>query len=231
MGRRKPKRLKTGDKPKEEVVVLKVRVKVKSDNGEEEESSDDDANEDKQEEEQPAQPVARIERPVYVALRPNYILMDYNESMFETVIPNNKVIRLMNCWCYTNLDPAHWGENSIDRCLTYGVCQVCCSSGPTGRRYVKCETKDKIYACISIALKDNKGEEITRLIEVQWILHFFEATPLDAQADRVQMTPTVDPWGYATMGWVKNRLTEKYQAMRANGEMMATDNKIKSRAV
>jgi hypothetical protein len=28
MGRRKPKRLKTGDEPNEEVIVFKVRVKV-----------------------------------------------------------------------------------------------------------------------------------------------------------------------------------------------------------
>jgi hypothetical protein len=69
------------------------------------------------------------------------------------------------------------------------------------------------------------------LIDAQWILRIFEATHLDAQANRVQMTPTVDPWGYATMGWVKNRLTEKCQAMRANGKMMATDDKIKLRAV
>jgi hypothetical protein len=41
MGRRKQKRLKTGDKPDEEVVVLKVRVKVESDNNKEEESSDE----------------------------------------------------------------------------------------------------------------------------------------------------------------------------------------------
>jgi ABC-type phosphate transport system ATPase subunit len=47
----------------------------------------------------------------------------------------------------------------------------------------------------------------------------------------VQMTPSVDPWGYATIGWVKNRMTEKYQAMRANGKMIATDDKIKSRAI
>jgi hypothetical protein len=93
MARRKPKRLKTGDKPDKEVVVLKVRVKVESDNNkEEEELLDDDADEDKEEEEQPAQPVVQIEWPAYVALRPDYILMDYNESMFETVIPNNKVI-------------------------------------------------------------------------------------------------------------------------------------------
>jgi hypothetical protein len=231
MGRRKPKRLKTGDEPKEEVVVLKVRVKVESDNNKEEESSDDDANEDKEEEEQPAQPVAQIERPAYVAPRPNYILMDYDKSMFETVIPNNKVIRPMNRRCYTNLGPAHWGENSIDGCLTYGVCQECCSSGPTGRRCVKCEVHNVIYVCILIVPKDNKGEEITRLIDAQWILPIFEATHLGAQADRVQMTPIVDPWGCAAMGWIKNRLTEKYQDMRANGKMMATDNAIKSRAV
>jgi hypothetical protein len=82
-----------------------------------------------------------------------------------------------------------------------------------------------------IILKDNKGEEITRMIDAQWILRIFEATHLKAQANRVQITPSVDPWGYATVGWVKNRMTEKYQAMTANGEMIATDNKIKSRAV
>jgi hypothetical protein len=85
---------------------------------------------------------------------------------------------------------------------------------------------------MSIVLKDNKGEEITILIDAgQWILHIFEATHLDAQADKVQMTPTVDPWGCTTMGWIKNRLTEKYQDMRTNSKMMATDDKIKSRAV
>jgi nicotinic acid mononucleotide adenylyltransferase len=88
-----------------------------------------------------------------------------------------------------------------------------------------------IYVCILIALKDDKGEEITRLIDAQRILRIVEATHRDAQADRVQMTPTVDPWGYATMGWVKKRLTEKYQAMRGNGKMMVTDKEIKSRAV
>jgi hypothetical protein len=97
MARRKPKRLKTGDKPNEEVVVLKVRVKVESDDNEEEEdSSDNDANEDREEKKQPGQPVAQIERPAYVAPRPDYILMDCNKSMFETVIPDNKVIRLIN---------------------------------------------------------------------------------------------------------------------------------------
>jgi hypothetical protein len=134
MARRKLKRLKTGDIPNEEVVVLKVRVKVESDDNNEEESLEDDANEDKEEEEQPVQPVAQIKRPAYVAPRPDYILMDYNKSMFETLIPNNKVIRPINRQCYTNLDPVDWGENSIDRCPTYRVCQVCCSSGPTGRR-------------------------------------------------------------------------------------------------
>jgi hypothetical protein len=231
MARRKPKRLKTGDEPNEEVVVLKVRVKVGSGNNEEEESLDDDADEDKEEEEQPGQPVARIEWPAYVAPRPDYILMDYNKSMFETVIPDNKVIRPINRWCYMNLDPVDWGENSIDRCLTYGVCQVCCSSGPTGRRCVKCEAHNVIYLCILIVLKDNKGEEITGMIDVQWILRIFEATHLNAQVGRVQVTPTVDPWGCAAMGWIKNRLTEKYQDMRANAKIMATDDEIKLRAI
>jgi hypothetical protein len=59
--------------------------------------------------------------------------------------------------------------------------------------------------------RKQKGEEITRMIDAQWISCIFEATHLKARANRVQMTPSVDPWGYATMGWVKNRrMTEKY---------------------
>jgi hypothetical protein len=130
---RVPKRLKTGDEPNAEVVKVKarVKVKVKSDDNKEEESLDDGANEEEKnegQEEQVAQPVARVEWPGYIASRPyvpprpNYILLDNNKSMGDEVIPNDKVIRPMNRWCYTNLDPVHWGENSIDRCPTYGVC-------------------------------------------------------------------------------------------------------------
>jgi hypothetical protein len=126
MGRRKPKRLKTGEKPNGEVVKVIVRIKVESDNKEEEESLDDDDNEE--EEGQAVQPVAQVERPAYVAPRPyvpprpDYILMDYNKSMGDVVIPEIKVIRLMNRPCYMKLDPVHWGKNSMDRCPTYGVC-------------------------------------------------------------------------------------------------------------
>jgi hypothetical protein len=111
MGRRKPKRLKTGDEPDEEVIIVKVRVKVESDGNEEEESSDDDDNEEdeqeQEEQQQDTQPVAQVEQPAYVEPRPDYILMDYNRSMGDIVIPDYKVIRPMNRWCYTNLDPVH----------------------------------------------------------------------------------------------------------------------------
>jgi hypothetical protein len=106
--------------------------------------------------------------------------MDYDKSMGDVVIPDNKVIRPMNCWCYTKLDPVHWGENSIDGCPTYGVCGVCFSSGPTGRRCLICCNNDVIYVCMSIILKDDRGEEITRMIDAQWILRTFEATHMDA---------------------------------------------------
>jgi hypothetical protein len=102
---------------------------------------------------------------------------------------------------------------------------------PSNRHCVKCGIQNVIYVCMSIVLKDNKGEEITRMIDAQWILRIFEATHLNAQADRVQLTLTVDPWGCAMMGWIKKRITEKYQDMRANGKMMAMDDEIKSRAI
>jgi hypothetical protein len=218
MGRRKPKRLKTGDEPNGEVVKVKVRVKVESDDNKEEESSDND---DKEEVgEQVAQPVAQVKRLAYVEQRPDYILMDYNKS-----------IRPINCWCYTKLDPVYWGENRIDRCPTYGVCQGCCGSGPTGKRCLIYCNNNVIYVCMLIILKDDMGEEITRMVDAQWILHIFEAAHIHAQANRVQVEHCIDPWGCATMEWVENRMKEKHQDMKANGKMIATYDKIKSRAV
>jgi hypothetical protein len=87
------------------------------------------------------------------------------------VIPDDKVIRPMNLWCYTKPGPVYWGENSIDRCPTYGVCRVCCGSGLN---------KYEIYVCMSRILKNSRGEEITRMVDAQWILRIFEATHIDA---------------------------------------------------
>jgi hypothetical protein len=162
--RRIPKRLKTGDEPNGEAVKVKVRVKVKieSDDDKEEEEEEEkslDNDDDEEEEEQVAQPVAQVERPGYILAlrpyvppRPNYILMDYDKSMEDEVIPDNKVIRPVNRWCFTKLDPVR-GENSIDRCPTYGVCRVCCGSGPTGRHCHICENKYVIYVRMTIVLK------------------------------------------------------------------------------
>jgi hypothetical protein len=157
--------------------------------------------------------------------------MDYNKSMGDEVIPDNKVIRPMKCRCYTKLNPVYWGENSTDRCPAYGVCWVCCSSGPTGRHCHICMNQDVIYVCMSRILKNNSGEEITRMVDVQWISHIFDATHIDAPVDRVQATHLIDPWGYTTMKWLKNRMIEKYQDMRTIGQMIGTDDKIKLRAI
>jgi hypothetical protein len=177
---RVPKRLKTGDKP----IVAAVKVEVESNNNKEEEeeeeesldNDDDEEEEDEEQEGQVKQPVARG----YVPPRRKYILMDYDKSMGDGVIPNNKVLRPKNCWCYTILHPVFWGENSIDRCPTYGVCQVCCSSGPTGRYCQICKNEDVIYVCMVILLKNDKGEKISRMVDAQWILRIFEATQIDA---------------------------------------------------
>jgi hypothetical protein len=132
--------------------------------------------------------------------------MDYDKSMGDEVIPGNKVIRPKNCRCYTILDPVYWGENRKDRCPAYRVCRVCCSSGPTGRHCHICVNKYMIYVCMSKILKYDRGEEITRMVDAQWISRIFEATHIDAQADRVQVTHCIDPWGCATMEWLKSRM-------------------------
>jgi hypothetical protein len=110
---RVPKRLKAGDKPNTEAIKVKVKVKSDDNNDKEEEeeykeSSDNEEQKDEGQEKQVAQSVARVEWPRYVPPRPNCILMDYNKSMGDGVIPEDKVIRPKKCWCYTILDPVFW---------------------------------------------------------------------------------------------------------------------------
>jgi hypothetical protein len=90
--------------------VEAIKVKVQSDDSndeeEEEESLDngnDEEQKDERQEEKVAQSVAQVERPRYVPPRPKYILMDYDKSMGDGVIPKDKVIRPKNRWCYTIL--------------------------------------------------------------------------------------------------------------------------------
>jgi hypothetical protein len=183
-----PKRLRTGDKPVVEAVKVKVESYDNDDKEEEEEEGEESSSyndnnegeEDKGQEEQVAQPVVQVERPRYVPPRPKYILMDYDKSIGDGVIPDNKALRPKNCQCYTILDPVFWGENSIGRCPTYRVCRVCCSSGPTGQYCQMCKNKDVIYVCMLIILKNTRGEEITRMVDAQWILRIFEAAHIDA---------------------------------------------------
>jgi hypothetical protein len=192
---------------------------------------DDEEEEDKGQEEQAVQPVASVEQPWNVPPRPKYILMDYNKSMGDGVIPDNKVLRLKNCWCYTILDPVFWGENSIDRCPTYGVCWVCCSSGPTGRYCQNLQEQGRDMRLYFDYIENNRGEEITRMVDAQWISHIFEATQIDAQVIRVQETHLIYQWGNTPMEWLKNKVINKYHDMRTRGLMTGTDNKIKSRAI
>jgi ABC-type phosphate transport system ATPase subunit len=69
------------------------------------------------------------------------------------------------------------------------------------------------------------------MVDAQWTLRIFAATHIDARADREQVTHCIDPWGCATMEWLKNRMIEKYQDMKTNGKMIATDDEIMSRAI
>jgi hypothetical protein len=84
---------------------------------------------------------------------------------------------------------------------------------------------------MSIILKNDRGEEITRMVDAQWILRIFEATHIDAQVKRVQESHLIDQWGYTPMEWLKNRVIKKYHNIRKCGLMIRTDDKIKSKAV
>jgi hypothetical protein len=76
-----------------------------------------------------------------------------------------------------------------------------------------------------------KGEEITRMVDAQWISRTMEATHMDSLVNRVQERHIFDTWGGATMEWLKKKCIKKYHGMRTRGLMTGTDNKIKSKAV
>jgi hypothetical protein len=64
-----------------------------------------------------------------------------------------------------------------------------------------------------IILKSNRGEEITRMVDAQWISRIFEATHIDACVNRVQETHLIDQWGYTPFAWLRNRMIKKYHSM------------------
>jgi hypothetical protein len=67
---------------------------------------------------------------------------------------------------------------------------------------------------MQIKMKNNKGEEITRMVDAQWIFCVMEATHMDALVNRVQERHIFDTWEGATMEWLKNKVIEKYHGMR-----------------
>jgi hypothetical protein len=80
-------------------------------------------------------------------------------------------------------------------------------------------------------IENNRGEEITRMVDAQQILLIFEATHIDARVNRVQEIHLIGQWQHMPMEWLKNRTIEKYHDMRMHGLMIGIDNKIKLKAV
>jgi hypothetical protein len=92
-----------------------------------------------------------------------------------------------------------------------------------------CKIENKIYLCMQIKVNNDKGEEITRIFDVQWILHEMEATHLDAGLNQVQERHEWLLMTFITLEWVKNKAIEKYCEMRAHGYQMDTDKEIMTR--
>jgi hypothetical protein len=84
---------------------------------------------------------------------------------------------------------------------------------------------------MSIILKNDKGEMITRMLDAQWILHILEATHIDDRVNRVQEQHLIDQWGYTPFEWLKNQMIDKYHGMRMRGLVTGSDNKIKLKTI
>jgi hypothetical protein len=82
-----------------------------------------------------------------------------------------------------------------------------------------------------IILKNTRGEEITRMVDAQWILRIFEATHIDARVNRVQEGHLIDQWGCTPFAWLKNKMIKKYHDMRICGLVTGTEDEIRSEAI
>jgi hypothetical protein len=124
-------------------------------------------------------------------------------------------------------DP-RWRERSRDRCPTYRLCQECCSSGPMGMHCQLCKTDRILYFCMQTKVKNNKDEEITRLIDDQWMLRVMELMHIDALANRVQEDRGWPLSATVNMEWLKTRVIWKYyEDLREIKYCLATNKEIK----
>ena len=118
-------------------------------------------------------------------VRIRYMLRQYEESMGGRIIPDHLVTRAPNGRYWKNTERELLKEYSMDRSPTYGLCCICCSSGPVGMHCQKCRLKGWIYKAVKTA---------DVIIDATWVSRFFWATHMDALADRQYQwlrTPTM----------------------------------------
>jgi hypothetical protein len=92
-----------------------------------------------------------------------YIMKGYKNEMQGTKIPDNMVIRAANGRWFTEEEVQNFKTKSTDRCPTYGLCEQCLGSGPTGMHCQVCKKPNDYYRCPYMGTFEKKW------LDAEWI--------------------------------------------------------------
>lgn len=106
-----------------------------------------------------------------------YIVRGYTDEMAGSIIPPEMVVGAANGrWWDGDDPPASIKILSTARCPTYGLCDMCLGSGPSGMHCQECRKPDRYYNFVFGSRQ--------KIIDATWISRFFETTHMEARADR-----------------------------------------------
>jgi hypothetical protein len=109
----------------------------------------------------------------------HYVVVNFKADMIGTVLTDEETVRAPNGRRWRPEDPPLMKEKSMLRCPTYGTCSMCMSSGPMNGYCRLCRSPGCFYRQVTMG---NPGDE--KMIDAEWISHFFRMTHLPAMADR-----------------------------------------------
>jgi hypothetical protein len=154
------------------------------------------------------------------------IVREYTDDMAGKEIPDNRVVEPRNGRFFGTLDgktTKEWFRKSTDECGTYGNCEMCWSSGPTGMHCQVCKDKDYYYKVMWYSVGDQKW------LDAKWISRILRLPHLSAAADRVQTYPeyTTACMGF-NMDILRMKLSGRLRELRAQGLWTGTDEEIEN---
>jgi hypothetical protein len=115
-----------------------------------------------------------------------YILKGYKDEMKGTKIPDDMAVRAANGRWFTGEEVNDFKNKSMDRCPTYGLCNGCSGSGPSGMHCQVCMMSNNHYLCPYMGRFEKKW------LDVEWLSCMMRTIHIEAKADMVQTYPAMN---------------------------------------